>query len=95
MRRLGSRDYFSVLLVATASLAFAAPAAAVCAPDNACVAGTPETAGCYAVFNVEGGTASGKKVSCTDGDPNCDIGGPPCQSDNICNLSHQSSATPS
>src|SRR5262245_28272484 len=79
-------ERLSVLLGLIGFLAFATPAAAVCTPDNACVGGKPKAAGCYAVFNVQGGTASSNKVSCTDGDPGCDIGGPACQSDDTCNF---------
>jgi hypothetical protein len=79
-------ECLSVLLGAIGFFAFSSPAAAVCTPDNTCVGGKPKAAGCYAVFNVQGGTASSNKVSCTDGDPSCDIGGPACQSDDTCNF---------
>jgi len=83
---LGRWECLSVPLGVIGFCAFATSAAAVCTPDNACVGGKPKAAGCYAVFNVQGGTASSTKVSCTDGDPSCDIGGPACQGDGTCNL---------
>src|SRR5579875_3170513 len=63
----------SVSLVVGVSLAWATSASAVRVP------GSPAKAGCYAVFDVEGGSASGKKVTCSDCDASCDIGGPGVQ----------------
>src|SRR5579884_331148 len=68
----------SVSLVVGVSLAWATSASAVRVP------GSPAKAGCYAVFDVEGGSASGKKVTCSDCDASCDIGGPAGQADGQC-----------
>src|SRR5579885_3433446 len=60
------------------NLAAAVPASAVRVP------GSPAKAGCYAVFDVEGGSASEKKVICSDCDASCDIGGPAGPADGQC-----------
>src|SRR5579875_993779 len=60
------------------NLAAVVPASAVRVP------GSPAPAGCYAVFDVEGRSASGKKVTCSDCDASCDIGGPAGQADGQC-----------
>jgi hypothetical protein len=64
-------------IVAWALAILAVPAYAARVP------GAPAKAACYAVFDVQGGTVSGRKVSCNAGDPTCDIGTPTANSCNF------------